>query len=796
VKGLPRIRTLLAWIPIAAASLYIIFLIVSSDPSLFPLRQDAPSLEQRLAPLADIVAKAIRSGKTPGAVVLIGHEGTVVYRRAFGFRSLAPTKVPMTEDTIFDLASLTKPVATSTAVMQLAEQGLVNIDDPVYRYWPSFKANGKKNITVRQLLTHYSGLKPDLSMRPAWTGYKSAMRKIISERPILPPGSGYIYSDINFEALGELVVLVSGMPLDEYCERNIFTPLGMKDTGFHPVPDRQGRIAPTGPVNSDTLCGKPNDPSCYRMGGVSGHAGLFSTADDLALFAQSMLNRGELHNATILKPETVEQMTSPQSPPGKTQRGLGWDIEPPFLSNSGEAAQTAAYGHLGYTGTALWIDPFTKTYVIVLTNSGYPDGKGDVKELRADIKELVSKALGPQQSESMTTRASAFGWSAEKLTNNRGQRGVLTGIDVLEEQGFSALSGKRVGLITNQTGIDSRGRSTIDLFYRSPGVKLTVIFSPEHGLFGTEDSKFAAITEPVTGLPVYSLYGATTRPTDPMLDGLDALVFDVQDAGTRFYTYISTMGYAMEAAAKKGIAFYVLDRPNPINASFVQGPVMDADLKGFTGYFPLPIRHGMTLGELAGMFNVEGGIGSKLHVVPMKGYSRSMWYDETGLTWASPSPNLRSLTEETLYPGVALIEGANMSVGRGTDTPFEVVGAPWINGRELSRYLNNRGIAGVTFEPVLFTPKSDKYEGHVCSGVRITLVDRQSLNAASLGIGLIETLYRLYPKKFRIDDTLGLVGSREVIMAIKSGNDPSAGVPLWQASLERFLAMRSKYLLY
>jgi uncharacterized protein YbbC (DUF1343 family)/CubicO group peptidase (beta-lactamase class C family) len=796
VKRQPRICTLPMRNPIVAAVLFICFLTVSAGLSPVPPHQDEPSLEQRLAPLADIVAKAIRSNKTPGAVVLIGHEGTVVYRRAFGYRSLAPTKIPMTEDTVFDLASLTKPVATATAVMQLAEQGLVNIDDPVYRYWPAFKAHGKKTITVRQLLTHYSGLKPDLSMRPAWTGYKTAMRKIISERPVLPPGSGYIYSDINFEALGELVVRVSGVPLDEYCKRNIFTPLGMKDTGFHPLPGLQGRIAPTGSVNGEMLCGKPNDPSCYRMGGVSGHAGLFSTADDLALFAQTFLNRGELHNVSILKPETVEQMTSPQSPPGKTQRGLGWDLEPSFLSTNSQAAQAAAYGHLGYTGTALWIDPLTKTYVIVLTNRGYPDGRGDVKALRADIEELVSKALGPLPPERITTGAPPFGGSAEKLKKYAGERGVLTGIDVLEEQGFSALSGRRVGLITNHTGIDSRGRSTIDLLYGAPGVKLTVIFSPEHGLFGREDSKVAPITEPVTGLPVYSLYGDSTCPTDPMLDGLDALVFDVQDAGTRFYTYISTMGYAMEAAAKKGMAFYVLDRPDPINASVVQGPVMDPDLKSFTGYFPLPIRHGMTVGELAGMFNVEGGIGAQLHVIPMQGYSRSLWYDETGLPWASPSPNLRSLTEETLYPGVALIEGANMSVGRGTDTPFEVVGAPWIHGGKLSHYLNGRGIAGVTFAPVTFTPRADQYEGQVCSGVRITLLDRQSLDAASLGIGLVEALYRLYPNLFRIDQTLALVGSRDVIDAIKSGRDPSSGVPLWQPSLERFLALRSKYLLY
>ncbi len=354
--------------------------------------------------------------------------------------------------------------------------------------------------------------------------------------------------------------------------------------------------------------------------------------------------------------------------------------------------------------------------------------------------------------------------------------GVRTGIDVLEGQAFSELAGKRIGLITNHTGLDSQGRSTIDLLYTAPGVKLLAVFSPEHGLSGREDDKVASITEPVTGLPVYSLYGDTLRPTDRMLEGLDALVFDMQDAGTRFYTYITTMGYAIEAAAKKGVDFYVLDRPNPINASVVQGPLLDEELKSFTGYFPLPVRHGMTVGELAGMFNVEGGVGAKLHVIPMQGYRRSSWYDETGLQWTPPSPNLRTLVEETLYPGVALIEGANISVGRGTDTPFEIVGAPWVNAGKLAGYLNSRGIAGVTFAPITFTPGADRYKSKVCRGVRITLIDRQSLDTASLGLGLVEALYRLYPRSFKIDKTLDLVGSREVIDALKSGKGPAVRI--------------------
>ncbi len=790
VKGQPQPYTLPVRTLTGAAFLLVLLLSAPAAPFASPAGRDAPSLEQRLAPLAPIVAKAIRERKTPGAVVLIGHDGSIVYRRAFGFRSLMPVKIPMTEDTVFDLASLTKPVATAVAVMQLVERGQVNLDDPACRYWPEFGANGKKHITIRQLLTHYSGLGPDLPLRPRWTGYGTAMRKIIATRPVVPPGRVYIYSDINFEALGELVRIVSGLPLDEYCAKNIFGPLGMKDTGFHPLPDLQDRIAPTRFAFNTVLCGKPHDPTCYRMGGISGHAGLFSTADDLALFAQAFLNGGALNGATILQPETVLQMTSPQSPPGKTQRGLGWDLAPAFLSDSVDAAQPQSYFHLGYTGTALWIDPLTKTYVILLTNRVYPNDKGNVQSLRADVREAVSKALVRPQEE-IPHPAVPGSVKTEELP-----RTVLTGIDVLEGQGFQALAGKRVGLITNHTGMDSRGRSTIDLLQGAPDVELAAVFSPEHGLFGKEDRKIPQGTEPVTGLPVYSLYGDTMHPTDEMLEGLDALVFDMQDAGARFYTYISTMGYAMEAAAKKGIDFYVLDRPNPITASLVPGPVMDQDLKSFTGYFPLPVRHGMTVGELAALFNSEAGINAKLHVIPMQGYSRGLWYDETGLAWVPPSPNIRSLTGETLYPGVALLEGANVSVGRGTDEPFEVVGAPWINGRQLASYLSKSRIAGVTFAPTTFKPRADRYRGNTCSGVRITLADRRSLDSGSLGLGLVQALYRLYPKFFRIDKTLDLVGSREVLNAIKNGQTLPSLTSLCQPSLEKFLAMRSRYLLY
>ncbi len=760
-----------------------------------PIRQFA----EKLGPVREIVEKDLTEGKIPGAVVVVGTPEGVVYRRAFGYRSLEPRQLPMTEETIFDIASLTKVVATTTAIMQLAEKGKLRLDAPVARYWPAFRAKGKKDITVRQLLTHYSGLRPDLVLKPGWSGYKGAMRMIVREKPVCRPCTCFIYSDINFEILGDLVRRVSGKPLNAYCSKNIFKPLGMTDTVFNPSRRLRKRIAPTEYYEGNMRCGIVHDPACLKMGGMAGHAGLFSTADDLSRFARMLLNGGRIGRARILKAATVDKMTTPQSPPGeRTLRGLGWDIGSPLSSNRDELPPVGSYGHLGYTGTALWLDPVSKVYVIVLTNRVHPDGKGDVKALRADIKTLVSDAIGPVSLEQIMSRQPLLTryLNLPKNTGGLSEGRVLTGIDVLGEEKFSSLIGKRVGLITNHTGLDAEGRRTLDLFYRAPGVRLAAVFSPEHGLFGKADEKVSSTIEPTTGLPVYSLYGDVRRPTANMLKGLDALVFDIQDAGVRFYTYISTRGYAMEAAAQKGIDFYVLDRPDPINSSLVQGPVMDSNLRCFTGYFPMPVRYGMTVGELAEMFNKEYKIGAKLHVIKMQGYQRTDWYDETGLRWVNPSPNIRSLTEAILYPGVAMAEGANVSVGRGTETPFELLGAPWINAGKLVEYLNSRRIAGVRFTPVNFMPDSDIYKNKICHGIRITIIDRSILDPGVMGVEIIGALYRLYPRDFQLDNTLGLIGERNVLQALKQGKDPQYAALLWQSPLEQFLKLRAKYLLY
>lgn len=744
----------------------------------------AALLPEPLSAIPATVEEAIRAGETPGAVVVVGHQGQVVIRRAFGFRSLAPPH-PMTPEAVFDIASLTKVVATTPAVLQLVEQGRLQLDAPVNRYWPAFKGHGKDRITVRQLLAHYSGLRPGLLPKPAWSGYGGALKQIAADTPPHPPDARFIYSDLNFIILGELIRRAAGQPLEDYTAKRIFEPLGMKDTGFRPQRELYPRLA----LTMEGSQGVVHDPGTRRMGGISGAAGLFATADDLARFAQFILSEGRHSGREILRPDTVKAMAQAGSPAGKfPARGLGWAISSPS-GNWSEMLPAGSFGHKGFTGTMLWIDPETQTYLIVLSNRVYPDGEARHETLRDKVFALAVQATGrpaPMPSADSNSR----------FPDGAFARNVKTGVDVLAARKFSSLSGKQVGLITNHTGLDAAGRRTIDLLMRASGVKLHAIFSPEHGLSGTVDAKVASGRDASTNLPVHSLYGETRRPTPVMLQGLDALVFDMQDAGARFYTYMTTMGYAMEAAAKMGIEFIVLDRPNPITAARVEGPVMDPDLRSFTGYFPLPVRHGMTLGELAWMFNAEYKIGARLNVIPMQGYRREMWFDDSGLAWVNPSPNLRSLTQAIFYPGVALAEASNVSVGRGTESPFELIGAPWIRSEALASYLQARQVPGVEFESAVFTPDSSRYKGQPCHGVHLVLKDRDSLDAVRLGIEILCALQRLQPGEFEIDKALHLVGSRAALQAIKEGQDPIAIAVSWQPQLDEFRRMRARYLLY
>jgi uncharacterized protein YbbC (DUF1343 family)/CubicO group peptidase (beta-lactamase class C family) len=773
-------------------------------PSGFGLGKRASASDERLGVVDSIVKNAIHDGQVPGAVVLIWHDGQVIYRKAFGNRALEPRREAMTIDTIFDLASLTKVVATTTAVMQLVQTGKIRLNDPVAKYLPEFAQNDKQDITIRELLTHFSGLTEDLDLTEHWEGRDTALKMAYGQKPIFPPGSRFLYSDINFITLGALVEHISGATLDQYCEKNIFQPLKMTHTRFLPPAAWRPKIAPTQyDENNKMLRGIVHDPTARRMGGVAGHAGLFSTADDLSKFAQALLL-----GSSVLPPLMVEKMTTPEQPPSaQVLRGFGWDIDSPFSTNRGILLPVGSFGHTGFTGTSLWIDPTTRTYIVLLTNAVHPRG-GSAVALRSRVATAVAAALSLTVSEKDELRwKSITGYNETETAARRiavRNGAVLSGIDVLEAHKFDVISGgatkKRIGLLTNQTGVDSQGQRTIDVLARAPGVSLDAIFSPEHGVTGTLDTTdIANSKDSATGIPVYNVYGATDaarRPSVDILKTLDAVVVDLQDAGVPFYTYETTVGYFLEAAAKAGIEIVILDRPNPITGSFVQGPVSDAGRVSFVRYHAVPLRHGMTIGELAQMFNGERHLGARLTVVPMEGWMRGDWFDSTGLTWINPSPNLRSLTAATLYPGVGLVEGTNISVGRGTDTPFELLGAPWINGHDLAAYLNARNISGVRFVPTDFTPNASNYSGQKCGGVNLIVLDRNALDSPELGIEIASALHKLYPDQFQLEKMTSLLLNQAVYDAIAKGQDPRRIALDWQEALDKFQQIRQKYLIY
>ncbi len=775
--------------------------------SSFALGDDTEKRNPRFTVVDDILEQAVATGQVPGAVVLVGHKGEVVYRRAFGSRSLEPRREPMTLDTIFDLASLTKSIATAPSIMRMVQLGQIRLNDPVAHYLPEFGRNGKEEITIRQLLTHFSGLRDDIDLNPPWQGKQRAFELAFDEKPISPPGSQFHYSDTNYIVLGALVERLSGMSLKEYSEAHIFRVLHMAHTTFLPPQAWLPQIAPTQyDERGVMLHGVVHDPRARRMGGVAGHAGLFSTADDLSRFAQALLDGDK-----ILSPEIIEKMTTPQQPANSTVlRGLGWDIDSPFSSNRGDLLPVGSYGHTGFTGTSLWIDPLTQTYIIILSNAVHPRGGASTVSLRSRVATAVADALQLDVKDEDKAKLAAITGYNETLAGEKRlairNGSVLTGIDVLEAQNFSSLRNsksstpRRIGLLTNQTGVDTQGRRTIDVLSQAPGVQLVAIFSPEHGATGQVDTTDVGNSvDAATHVPIYSVYGATDAQRHPPLDvlkNLDAVVIDLQDAGVRFYTYETTMGFFLESAAKAGIEVIVLDRPNPVTGSFVQGPLADSAHLFFTSYHPVPVRHGMTMGELARMFNSERKINARLVVVPMQGWLRGDWFDSTSVVWVNPSPNLRSLNEATLYPGVALVEGTNVSVGRGTDTPFEVLGAPWINARQLAGYLNARDLAGIRFVPTSFTPTASNYANQLCQGVNMIVTDRNVLDSPEMGIELAAALRTLYPNDYKIERMIEILANQKAFDTLVAGEDPRRIAEDWQDEVESFEKQRAQYLLY
>jgi uncharacterized protein YbbC (DUF1343 family)/CubicO group peptidase (beta-lactamase class C family) len=747
----------------------------------------------------EAVRDSVASSEIPGAVLVVGQGDQVLHRKVLGWRATVPNPELMTADTIFDIASLTKVIATTPAVLRLWEMGKIDLNAPLGRYLKEFDSAAFQDVTVLRLLTHSAGMN-DLPSREAMAkGFPEAGRIQARAGLAVPPGSAFLYSDTGFILLGELVRRVSGEPLDTFARKQFYAPLGMRDTAFDPPAGWRKRIAPTEAVNNQgPLRGVVHDGNARLLHGIAGHAGVFSTASDLSRFCRMLLAGGQLGGRRYLKEATVRAMFAPHVT-GESTRGLGWDISSPYSRTLGAYFPMGSVGHTGFTGTAIWMDPAAGVYMILLTNRVHPYGKGDVAELRRRISAAVGTRFAPKEEPTLATaagRSEPTGPAADGVPLLP-EGSTLTGLDRLVADDFAPLAGRTVGLITNQTGIDSQGRRAVDLLAAAPQVKLKALFSPEHGITGLVDANVPHSRDAATGLAIWSLYGPGRRPSPEQLSGIDTLVFDIQDVGVRYYTYLTTLVYALEEGGRRGIQVVVLDRPNPITGSVVEGPLMDPDMRSFTAPHTIPVRTGMTMGEFAQMVVAERKLPVKLTVIPLENWQRTQWFDETGLTWVNPSPNIRNQTQALLYSGVGLLEATNLSVGRGTEMPFEVIGAPWITDPQvLADAMNARGLAGVQFQPIFFTPTSSVHAGRQVGGVRLEVTDRDAFRAVPVGLALGRELMERYPGNFRPAAIQNLLVNRSTMWSILRG-DPFARILAWADSARSaFLQRRASYLLY
>ncbi len=705
---------------------------------------------------------SIARSEVPGAVALMVRGDAVVLHEAYGQRAVRPAPVPMTTDTVFDLASLTKPIATATTVVLLAEAGLFSLRDPVSRYLPAFAAAGKVDVTIEQLLLHTSGLPADNALSAYGGTRDDAVRRILEMKPERPAGEGFRYSDLGYVVLGELVAKLTHSSLADAARARVFAPLGMTETTFLPGPELRARAAPTdrtGPDSVRFFTGEVHDPRARALGGVAGHAGLFATAKDLSRFVRAMLHGGKVDGNQAIPAHAVETLLEPRAIPGGKRAYLG-------------SLQGTAIAHTGFTGTSFWIDPAHGFGLVILASRLHPTGKGSADRLRGD---LISAAM---------------------VAASRKEGAVQPGIDVLEETGFAAVRGRRVALLTHAAGRTKDGRRTVDVLRGAREVKLVALLSPEHGLASAAEGAVHDGTDAASGLPLHSLYGDARRPTLAMLHGADTVVVDLQDAGARFYTYATTVGYTLEAAAELHLRVVLLDRPNPAGGEVVEGPLRDADKESFIGYHRIPVRHGMTLGELARMFVAERKLATDLVVVPARGLGRTALYAETALPWVAPSPNLPTPTAALLYSGVALLEATNVSVGRGTGAPFEQVGAPWVDGAALRAELARAPHPGIALREVTFTPTASAHAKTECHGVAFTVTAPHEVRAVHLGLALAYALRKVFPTRFLAAGVNTLLAHRAAFEALTSGATVAGIEETYHGDAAAFLQRRTPYLLY
>jgi uncharacterized protein YbbC (DUF1343 family) len=730
------------------------------------------------------VADAIAQRRIPGCVVALGRRDGIAFLRAYGVRAREPENEPNDVDTIYDLASLTKPIATATAIAILAERGALSFDDPVVRHLPAFRGGGLRDqVTIRRLLTHTSGL-PAIDPLRAYEGRtrEESIARILALPLEATPGARTLYSDLGFVILGEIVAAASGRSLESFVRDEILGPLGMRDSGYLPDPALRARIAPTERAarrGGVMIRGEVHDPRAFRLGGVSGHAGLFASAPDLARFARAMLGEGELEGRRILAPESVRALVTPTRLADGVVRGLGWDLRSPEEARAFGGMSEAAYGHLGWTGASIRIDPRLDVFVIVLSNDVHPDGRGDVRPLAASLERIAARAA-PRILPPPT-------------------RAVLAGIDVEHRDGMPSLRGLRVVLLTHDAARARDGRRTLDVLAAAPDVEVLRVLAPEHGLGVDREGAVGDGRDAATGLPVYSVFGATRRPTDAMLEGADAVVVDLVSVGVRFYTYGSTLHETLAAVARRpGMRVIVLDRPDPLGGAIVEGPSLDPAFRSFVNHHPLALRHGLTMGELARLLDGELGLGlgERLVVVRVEGWQRGETALDLGARWVPPSPNLPDAEAALLYPAVALLEGADVSVGRGTDAPFGLLGAPWMDSEGVLAELRRVHLPGVEVERARFVPRAARHRGRSCQGVRLRLRDPAAYQVLRTGLALVRAVLAVHRDRIDLDRVARMLGRRDLIDALLEGVPIDVVEERARRDAVEFAARRAPYLCY
>jgi uncharacterized protein YbbC (DUF1343 family)/CubicO group peptidase (beta-lactamase class C family) len=720
--------------------------------------------------LSAALRRAVSDSRAPGAVAYVGTPEKELLFEAVGFRQRVPVSHPTEKDTIYDLASLTKVLATTTAVLMLHDQGKIDLDQPVSELVP-IPAFGR--FTVRHLLTHTSGLPAILPLYKEVTTMNEALQRIAAAPLDWKPGARRRYSDLGFMILCKAVELTGRDAFDAFCRTHIYEPLGMTRTGFKPSKDWIKHCAATEqcPWRKKMMIGEVHDENAWAVGGVSGHAGLFGTAEDLARFCRGLLGGKLIAEKTLAAVRKIGQV------PVYPWQGLGWWLDPWMAGSSGFLPSRAALGHVGFTGTSVWMDCDTGLFAILLSNNCHPSRTTrDNKTLRQVFHAALAECFYPKT------------WNTH------------TGLDRLMWDDFAGLRGKKVALLANNAAVDQLGRPILDVFALAPDVQLARIYSPEHGLRGQAEAGEKVASEAGT-TPVTSLYGAQKRPKTEELKGIDCFLIDLPDVGSRYYTYPATMKECLAACAESHVHVRILDRPNPVGGTILEGPIAE-QIGSPVCWAHVPVRHGMTLGEIARFLHeTDAGIGGlKITVERVDAWLRERRFDACSLPWAAPSPNIPDAETALAYVGMCLFEGTNLNEGRGTERPFRQIGAPWLDAKAVIKALPESVRTGFALEALPYTPRAipgkaahPRFQDTACRGISLSVSDADACRPFSLAIALIAAIRRRHPKDFQWESSFDtLAGGPGLRTALEADTKIEDMLAQCAPALETFVTQRPR----